>query len=149
MSEALSESAIVRAVAHQTSRRIIRKVIAGLQRIKDTLSGDDSELKTTWDEICAQVQYEHSIFWETYDEIVRDMVRVYVAELPKHEREAIWLQTDAGSDWHCEEPEDRAAHPVVDDDVVDYLVHEYVYPQAGRWSNVRIRDYIERSGMRD
>jgi hypothetical protein len=39
--------------------------------MSDTLSGDDSELKTTWDEICAQVQYEHSIFWETYDEIVR------------------------------------------------------------------------------
>jgi len=149
MSGDLSESAIVRAVAEQAARRVTRKVIAALQRIKDTLSGDDSELKSTWDEICAQVQYEESFFWETYDTVVRDMLRAYVAELPLYEQQAIWLQTDAGGDWCCEEPEDREAYPVRQDEIVDYLAGQYLYAEAGRWSNSRVRAFIDRSSMRD
>ena len=112
--------------------------------MKDTLSGDDSELDTTWDEICVQ-----AVFWNAYDEIVRGMVRGYVAELPKYEREAIWLQTDAGINWGCEEPEDREAHPVSDNDIVNYLVHQYVYSQAADWSNARIEAHLARSNMGD
>jgi hypothetical protein len=71
---ALSEASIVREVANQASRRIARKVTAVLQRMKDTLSGDDSGLETTWDEICVQVQYEESVLWDIYDTTVRDLV---------------------------------------------------------------------------
>jgi hypothetical protein len=145
MSDALSESAIVQAVAQEAARRITRKVIADLQHMKHTMSGDDSELKTTWDEICAQVQYEHSFYWDAYDETVRAIVSGYVAKLPKHEREAIWLQTNAGGDWDCKEPEARDAYPVCDDEIVEYLAREYIYAEARRWSNARIRAYIERS----
>ena len=105
MSEGLNESAIVRAVAEEAARRLTRKVVVDLQRMTDKMSGDDSELKTIWEEICAQVQYEESFFWEAYDDTVRAIVGGYTAKLPKHEREAIWLQTDAGSDWDCEEPD--------------------------------------------
>lgn len=144
MSDPLSESGIVRAVAETAAQRITRKVIAHLQSMDETLSGDDSVLKTPWDEICVQVQYEASFFWDAYDDTVQGIVRGYVTELPKHEREAIWLQTDAGSDWDYEEPEDREPQPVCDDDIVDYLAHEYVYVEAGRWSNARIRAYLDR-----
>lgn len=149
MSDKLSESAIVRAVAQEASRLITRKVIRGLQNMKYTLSGDDSELKTTWDEICAQIQYEQSFSWDSYDETVRSYLNGYVNELPRHAQEAIWLQTDAGGDWYYEDPDDRDAFPVCDDDIVDYLAREYVYAEAGRWSNTRIRAFIDRSGMRD
>jgi hypothetical protein len=149
MSALLSESAIVHAVAQEASQRIAGKIIAALQGMRDKLSGDDSELETIWDEICAQVQYEESILWDAYDETVRDMVGQYVAELPQYEREAIWFQTDAGIDWDCEEPEDREAYPVVDDDIVDYLVYKYVYSQAADWSNARIEAYLARSSRRD
>jgi hypothetical protein len=149
MSKALKESTIVAAVAKLAAKRIGRKVIADLQHMQHTLSGDDSELKTTWDEICAQVQYEQSFAWDAYDETVRATVGGYVIDLPTHEREAIWLQTEAGSDWNCEEPESRQTYPVVDDDIVKYITTEHVYVEAGRWSNARIRAYIERSSMRD
>jgi hypothetical protein len=86
MSDRLSDSAILSAVAEEAAQRITRKVIAALQGMRDTLSGDDSELETTWDEICVQIQDEESFFWDTYDEIVLDMVRARVAELPKYER---------------------------------------------------------------
>ncbi len=147
MSERLSETAIVCAVAHEAARRITRKVIAYLQSRTDTLSGDDSELKTTWDEICVQVQVQESIYWDDYDDTVRDIVRGLIFELPKHEREAIWWQTDARFDWDCAEPEDREAYPVIDDDIVDYLVGKYVYAEADRWSNARIRAFTDRMGM--
>lgn len=55
MDEPLSESAIVRVVADQAAKRVTRKTITALQQVTDTLSGDDSELETAWDEICAQV----------------------------------------------------------------------------------------------
>jgi DNA-binding SARP family transcriptional activator len=71
MSDRLSESAIVRAVADQATRRILRKTIATLQQMTDRTSGDDSGLKTTWDEICAQVQYEQSIDWDAFDQTAR------------------------------------------------------------------------------
>jgi hypothetical protein len=149
MSKPLSESAIVAAVAQLAARRITRKVIADLQRMKHTLSGDDSELKTTWDEICAQVQYEKSFAWDVYDETVRATVGGYVAELPNHEREAIWLQTDVGGDWEYEEDENRESNQVFDEDIVEYLTNEHIYAEAGRWSNSRIRAYIERFSMSD
>jgi len=144
MSEKLSETAIVCAVAHEAARRITRKVIAFFQCRTDTV-GEDSELKTIWDEICVQVQVQEYIYWDDYDVTVRDIVRGYIFELPKHEREAIWWQTDARFDWDCAEPEDRDAYPVFDDDIVDYLVGKYVYAEAERWSNARIRAAFDRS----
>ena len=149
MSDKLSESAIVNAVSHEAAQRLTRKVIADLQAMKDTLSGDDSGLKTTWDEICVQVQEQESIFWDIHDEIVRNMIGGCVAELAKYEREAIWIQTDAGVDWSLEEPEDREAYPVVDADIIDYLIHKYVYSEAADWSNARIEAYLARSSTRD
>ena len=149
MSDAPSESAIVRAVAQEAALRITRKVVAALQRIRHTLSGDDSELKTIWDEICVQVQYEESLFWDTYDKTARDIVGAYLAKLQNYEREAIWLQTDVGRDWDCDEPENREAYTIGDDDIVDYLVRKYLYAEARRWSNTRIRAFIDRSSIRD
>ena len=148
MSNNLSESTIVNAVSHEAAKRVTRKVIADLQAITKPLSGDDSGLKTAWDEICVQVQEQESIFWDIYDEMVRGMIGGCVAELAKYEREAIWIQTDAGVNWSLEEPEDREAYPVVDDDIVNYLVHG-VYSEAADWSNARIESYLARSSMRD
>ena len=149
MNTVLSESSIVRTVAEQAARRITRKVIRELREMTGTMSGDDSELKTTWDEICAQVQYEESFNWDAYDHTVRAVVGAHIGGLPKHERDALWLQTEAGSDWECEESGDREADPVRDDDIIDWVTREYVYAEAGNWSNARIRAYIDRSSMRD
>jgi len=60
----------------------------------------------------------------------------------------IWLQTEAGLDWAYEEPEDRAAYPLVDDDIVNYLVRD-VYSQAADWSNANIEAYLARPSRTD
>jgi hypothetical protein len=145
----MSESAIVREVAEKAARRITRKVIGALQKLTNTLSGDDSELKTVWDEICAQVQLEQSCYWDDYIETVKQIVPVQLEKLAKNEREAMWLQTHNGIDWSCEEPEDRDPNPIWDDDIVEWVIDEYVLSEAANWSNERIRAYLERSSMRD
>jgi hypothetical protein len=124
-------------------------VVATLQQMKDTLSGDDSELKTTWDEVCAQVQFEKSIFWNSYDDTVRALVEAQLGKLSKHEREAIWLQSDAGIDWNCKEMDEGTLQPVSDDDIADWVTEEQVYEDAANWSNARIRAFVERSSIED
>lgn len=144
MNDQLSESRIVKAVADQACHRIARKVIRYMQQLTDTLSGDDSEFKTAWDEICFQVQFEYSIYWDAYEVELGRCAGWYVSDLSIHEREAIWLQTQPGFDWGCEEPDDREPYPVINDDIVTHIIHEYVLYEAGRWSNARIRKYMDR-----
>ena len=149
MKDALSESAIVRAVAEEAGRRLTRAVIKALQEREETLSGDDSGLATVWDEICVQVQYEQSFYWDAYDDTARSFIRSRVAELPKHERDALWLQTDSAAVWEVEEPKVMDLYQVCDDDIVEYLTRKYLYVEAGRWSNPRIRAFIDHAAIRD
>jgi len=51
MSGKLSESHIVEALAKSECERITRNVIAHLRGVKESLSGDESSLENTWDEI--------------------------------------------------------------------------------------------------
>ena len=82
--------------AKENAERISGKTISALQKIKDTLSGYDSGLKNAWDEVCVQVRYEQSFFWNEYDETVRSLISKYVDGLKSHEKLALWLQTDHG-----------------------------------------------------
>lgn len=149
MSPGISESAIVRALAEHCCKRITRSTIRWLQNIDVKLSGDDSELANPWDEICAQVQYEQSVCWDVYQESIESYVAGEVAALQSFESEAIWLQTPQGEDWSFEDELSRELHPVVDNDIVAYIVSDYILREAGRWSNPRIRAYIDRSSRRD
>jgi hypothetical protein len=149
MSRRLSESAIVRDLAEKVCQRLTRKAIMDLQKMDALLSGDDSGLQNTWDEICVQVLYEQSFSWDAYDDTVHLLLDTYMEELAVYEREAIWLQTPEGEDWDCEDRSEREPYPVFDCDIVRYLKEGFVYAEAGRWSNPRIRAYIKRAGFRD
>ena len=141
----LDESVVIRELAQGVCRRITRRTIAALQRLTNVcLSGDGSRLKNTWDEICVQVQQEESIFWDAYDNSARAAVAAEVLKLQPLERDAIWLQTPEADDWVCGK-RDSNHYPVYDDDIVGYIITEYVYAEAGRWSNSRIRAYIDGS----
>lgn len=95
----LSEISIVRQLAGHTAQRVTRRVITALQQLTDCkLSGDDSLLENAWDEICAQVQAEQSLYWDAYVETVRAFLRSELKNLAALEREALWLQTKQGND---------------------------------------------------
>ncbi len=140
------EKDMPRKFADEISERISRKTIYALQKVTDTLSGDDSVLINAWDEICVQVQYEQSSFWDAYDETVRSFVKTYIEELQPHEKAALWFQTEEGWDWLYDEEGNKEDPPVFDEDIVQYIVQEYLYVKAGAWTNERIRTYLDTQG---
>jgi hypothetical protein len=144
VSTPFGESRVVEQVARDAARRVTRRVIAELQRLSCTLSGDDSGLETVWDELCVQMQFQESFAWNVYEETVQAIDVAAVSELATHERDAIWLQTDAGHEWEFRDPQDRMLEPVCEADIVAHITREHVYAEAGRWSNKRIRAYLER-----
>lgn len=144
----LSEAKIVKALAEAVTQRCIQTAIKDLDNLNDTCSGEGSQLETIWEEICVQVQWEQPLIWEVYEETVKAEIGGLVAELPSHEKQAVWLQTEAGTDWKLEDPDERDSDPVNDDHVEAYLIN-LVYDEAERWSNERIRAFIERSRTRD
>jgi hypothetical protein len=66
-----------------------------------------------------------------------------------HARDAVWLQTELGFDWRCDEPEARDAYPVDHEEIIEHITTRHIYAEAGRWSNARIRSYIDRSSTSD
>lgn len=144
-----AEEKITREVARHSAQIITRKVIAALQRMTDcTLFGDDSELKNVWDEVCVQVQFEESLFWDVYEETIDAIIQGEVEHLDRHILQALWLQTDRGDDWAMDNEKEENP-PCVIDDIVDFIRNEYVLSEAGRWTNARIRTHLERSTRTD
>ncbi|MGW8157392.1 MAG: hypothetical protein ACWGKN_02545 [Desulfoprunum sp.] len=137
------EEKVISEFAKEIAERISRKTIAALQKVKDIQLGDDSGLKNAWDEICFQVQYEKSFIWDVYDETVRSFVFAYIEELKTYEKSALWFQTDNGWDWLYENEEEHELPPIFGEDIVQYIVREYVYFKAGGWENHRLRAFFE------
>jgi len=139
---------LVKKFAQEIAERVSRKIVLTLQKITSTLSGDDSELNNAWDEICVQVQHEDSFFWDAYDETVRSVSASFIEKLQTHEQLALWFQTDQGWDWNCDHGDDSDVQPpVLVDDIVEYVVQEYVYSKADTWTNERIRTYLKREHL--
>lgn len=142
------DSASSKPKAEAAAQRILRTVVTALRQVEDTLSGDDSGLVNAWEEICVQVQYEHSYCWDLYEEMIQVQVAYEVAELSLRLKEALWLQTEAGWGWEIDEP-DNLDVPVYEADIVEYLTTQYVLTAADTWSNDRIRRYLDRTGEFD
>lgn len=145
------ERRLIYKFADESAKKITRKTISALQNIKDTLSGDDSGLINVWDEICVQVQYKSSFYWDAYDQMAHSFVLSFVEELKEHEKLALWFRTAQGWDWlydhgDKDEDEDDGTSNIFysDSDIEDYIVNEYLYRKAESWSNDRIRAYLSR-----
>lgn len=141
------ESWLVFRIAEQTAEKIARRAVRDLQRMESLLSGEDSGLQNTWDEICVQVQGERSIHWAAYDDTVFRVVLGLLKNVSETHCQAIWLQTPEGETWREETEEDdafgksRSAIPWVREDVAEFVVQK-VYALADKWSNPRIRGYL-------
>ncbi|ADE14216.1 hypothetical protein Nhal_1043 [Nitrosococcus halophilus Nc 4] len=146
MEKELSEYRIVRILAEEVCQRIARKTIRDLQRMASSdglLSGEDSGLNNTWEEICVQLQDEESLYWNTYEFTIHELVSAYVTELPEYERDAVWLITQAGEERDCELEEERDPDPVWNGDIVTHIV-DCVITLGNDWSNRRIRAFLNR-----
>ena len=64
-----------------------------------------------------------------------------VAKLDKYVQGAIWLQTDSAIDW-LSEAQSSTEIPVLEDDIVEYVVQDYILSNAANWTNRRIEEYL-------
>ena len=140
---------VARLLAADIGKRLTQRTIRTLQGMKEPLlSGPDSGLATVWDEICAQVQFEQSYYWELYDATAHQCVAGLVAELKEYEQFALWLQSEAGWSWEWDlehgQTNESDRPEFLLDDVIDYVVSDFIYKAAGQWQNRRIRTYIDR-----
>lgn len=143
MHRKLSTHTITRELGEALSQKLVNNCIHDLQELEETLSGDDSGLCNIWEEVCVQMQYEESFFWDTYLETIDSFLQAAVDELAPHELDALWLQTEAGDDWDNEDDEERDSYPVFKDDVVSYL-REQLLHVATNWTNRHITQYLQR-----
>ncbi len=104
-----------------------------------TLSGDP-RLKTTWDEICVQLQNEYSFHWDDYVEAVLNYIIAEVEKLKEFEVLAIWFQTNSG--FYFDEDEDDLVDKFDLYEIYHHIESE-IYKRGGNWSNKGIRDYLE------
>ncbi|WP_394375149.1 hypothetical protein [Stutzerimonas frequens] len=140
----LSKSTIARDLGQKLTQHLVLGCIRDLQRMQSCLlSGDDTNLRSTWEEICVQQQGEESFDWNAYLDLISAFVAARVEALQAYELDALWLLSPQGEDWDCELEEEREPYPVWRGDVIDYLQSE-ILDKAINWSNARIRKYLER-----
>ena len=134
---------IIWKVADKECNKITRKIILYYQKRTDCLmSGDDSALKNTWDEICGQVQKEESIYWNVYLQDIYSRVKYEVEKLYIIMKQAIWIQTKEGIEWEDNEEEDYDQLSMCENDIIEYLVRDFILSTAGNYTNMRIANYI-------
>lgn len=127
-------------VADAACKRICRRIIRWFQQESAEFSGADSGLRNSWDEVCVQVQDQHSVFWTAYEATLIGLIRGEVMSLDPKVRNAVWLQTEVWDYWSEEDDEPDMSEP----DIIEYLYREYVLSAAADWTNARIQRYLER-----
>ena len=160
---------IISIFADKECEKVCGKTIRELQCMTEGMqSGDDSGLENIWDEVCVQVQFDQSMFWDLYLEVLDNIIMAEVKNLEEHILRAIWLQTDSANDWKIDmeilqesKINDKLDHsynglveadpdcnlddqpPYEINEIIYYIRHEYVLAKAGSWSNIRIRRYAD------
>lgn len=134
-------SQVLSVFAQERVSKVVSQIIRKLQSFKITLSGEDSGLENTWEEICVQIQHEYAYQWELYEDTVLDLIEEEVNKMPTNEQLAIWLQTE--SSYSYDEEEDNLELEY-DPTEVCHHIKSRLFQKAGEWSNKRIRKYLEK-----
>lgn len=135
----VSESVLLSRLAEEIGQKVGRRTISQLQRLRVGMqSDDDSVLANIWDEVCVQAQGEESVSWESYLDLMRNLIGHQLSKLKPHEVGALWLQTPEGELWSEEEDRDYEG-AIVLEDVVEDVLGSYVLSAACDWKNPRIR----------
>lgn len=143
------EQAVASAWANCIIKPLLARAVRQLQAMTGEclVSGNDSPLRNTWEEICAQVQEEEWLSWDVHMQTVDAILGGHLEELHRDELLALWLQTEEAWDWvynHHADAHGYDTAPVCRDHVVRYL-RRLLLEAAGDYSNKRIRAALERS----
>jgi hypothetical protein len=143
MSPLIYEWIVLKKFAEEICNRISHRVIRHLRTNSTTLSGDDSPLKNAWEEICVQVQFEQSIYWDVYVDTIDLAIEGEIEKLQEHELACLWFQTPDGEEWGFTDGDERE-EPYIDTHAIVSFISQRVLSEAYSYTNVRIRTYIDR-----
>lgn len=135
----ISERQLIAYFANKIAGRIVVNSIKQFQKLKDTLSGFDSGLTNTWDEICVKIQDEYSFKWDLYEDTIHNLVNEAVNQLERNEKLALCLEND--SSLFSDEEEDDIEYDHFK--VCQYVISE-IFGKAGSWRNKRVRKFLEK-----
>lgn len=133
----------IRDLAGRAIENLSEKVVKQLSipNKQALLSGEDSGLISTWEEICVQVQQSESYFWDVYETTIYENVKMFVKELPEH------LSTFLS--YEIAEEKDELDQLIIDgkwaftfDELIISKVSGEVKYQAANYSNERIQRYL-------
>jgi len=108
------------------------------------LSDEDSPLQNIWDEICAQQQGEHSLYWSAYQDLIDSFLVDKIAHLDRASLLALWFQTDDGSNWLSDHHADTDSleQAVVDDNDVLIYLRALLLRKATDENNERVNKHL-------
>jgi hypothetical protein len=84
-------------IVRRKYRRYANQVIEQIKSLPPECrqSGDDSPLKDVWEEFKYQLQEEHSILFDAYEDTIQGLCNKVVVSLPEEEQALLWLRSDA------------------------------------------------------
>lgn len=127
--------------------RLVRRAIRELSATEASgLAGDDSVLRTLWDEICVQVQGEHSVFWSAFEDRVRGVLGTLLRDANEATLRALWLATPEGEAWIWDAPPEVGTVPFLVDDITE-LLWQRLWGAAADWDNERIQAHLDQSRL--
>lgn len=130
----MEEFKILSALSRYYIDLISDKVIADLHKLRDKdflLSGNDSGLKSVWEEICVHIQGEESMYWDAYENTIENHIS---AELRLQPIAIMNLLI------YVAEP-DRDYNKGVDEEVIKAILDQVLF-KAEKYSNNNIERYL-------
>jgi len=120
--------------------KIADSVIKDLMELKKDLllSGGDSGLKNTWEEICVQVQGEQSFYWDSYEETINNFIEKALDEQPEVVRKLIMYVASIDS-----EPEGTEDEPVYSWEAAIDCINDEIMMNAGSFENRNVTRYLD------
>lgn len=137
------EEQIVNAWGRQLVSRITNEVIADLKLSEAELSAGRG-LANVWEEVCAQVQREESIYWSAYEATIEGLMEACLNSLEFEARLALWALTDDGWGYiydHHADP-DGAANVSVDHAAIIAMLMGNILPKAADYESPSLYRFL-------
>lgn len=131
------EFKIISEITDYFLNKVVQKVIYDIHRTpKEAMtSGDDTSLKSVWEELCVQVQDDHFDSWDLLDDMVKTICTDRFEELPYAVQVAISYEASINY---------RQAFDEIysDSELAADLIKEKVYDVAINYENKNIKKYL-------
>lgn len=126
------------------TNKICEKVIRILKQLKgdSLLEASDHGLKNTWEEICVQLQYEESMFWDAYDETVEQTINFIFKKVDAEILKFLSIMND--DEFHITEKDSfMYGNYAYSLDSACNVVKQEVYNQARIYTTNNIKRYLD------